>query len=220
MEKKDNVRPEWDAWLNGVRAAVAEFQELTARRANLLAFQIHDDLTPVLLQVIEEPPWREEEFEKRLDAMTGVDWDDEEALERALETVFDEVMDEEETYFESKGRLGEYFRATVWEFAAEDLSLRLGLSAKHCLLMLLCLEDIPNYGEFALYEENAKQGVKRRFQCRGFTADGASCKKKRVKGTAFCHLHQSQASTTQSIGDLVSELRKKLKGEDSDDEGV
>ena len=218
MKKDADVRAEWDAWLDRVQAAVAEFQELTARRANLLAFQIHDDLVPVLLQAVEEPPWREEAFEERLDAMNDVDWDDDEALEKAFETVFDAVMDDEEAYFEKKGRLGEYFRATVWEIAAEDLSLRLGLSTKHCLLMLLCLEDIPNYGEFTLYEDRAKQGAKRRFQCRGFTADGAPCKKKRIKGTAFCHLHQSQASTEQNIGDLVSELKKKLKNEDDEGE--
>lgn len=216
--ESDDARPEWDAWLNRVRDAVAQFQELTARRANLLAFPIHDDLAPILLQAIEEPPWREELFEARLDAMTEVDWDDEEALEKAFEAVFDEVMDDEEAYFEKKGRLGEYFRATVWEFAAEDLSMRLGLSTRHCLLMLLCLEDIPNYGEFYFHEDRAKQSVKRRFQCRGFTAGGAPCRKKRVKGTAFCHLHQSQASTTQNIGDLVSELKKKLKNEDESED--
>lgn len=211
MSKKFEKRPEWDAWLKRVREAVSEFQELTTRRANLLAFPIHDDLMPVILRVIEEPPWREDALELRLDEMHDVDWDDEEEFESAFESAFDAVMDDEEAYFDSVGHFGEYIRTTVWEIAAEDLSLRLGLGIEHCLLILLCLEDVPGYGEFVFYQEKAKQGVKRRFQCRGFKVDGTPCKKRRAKGTAFCHLHQSQASTTQNIGDLVSELKKKLQ---------
>lgn len=216
MSEKLEKRPEWDAWLKRVREAVAEFQELTVRRANLLAFPIHDDLMSVILRAIEEPPWREEAFERRLDEMDDVDWDDEVAFEGAFGAVFDEVMDDEEAYFESEGHLGEYFRATVWELAAEDLSLRLGLAKEHCLLILLSLEDIPAYGEFDFYQEKAKLETEQRFQCRGFKTDGTPCKKRRAKGTAFCYLHQSQASTTENISDLVSELKKRLQKDEEE----
>lgn len=195
MSAEIPARPEWDAWLDGIAAAVAEFQKFTMHRANLLAFPLHDDLLAVLERATEEPPWR-----------AAYDWYD--------DAIIDEAMEQEDIYFESRGRMLEWGRVTSWQWGAEDLSLRLGLNLNHCFLILLCLEGIPGFESFDMETPVPKRraGLYQRDRCRGVTAEGVPCTSTRKKGTLFCRHHQAQAGpTVTGMSDLIADLSKTLE---------